>query len=57
MQFYNMLSLDDYRGMIIVGFVFQNLFEDTLGVISNTQILICRYLEEQSPSLGSEQCK
>ena len=35
-------SLDDYRGMIIVGFVFQNFFEETLGVISNTWILICR---------------
>ena len=34
--------LDDYRGMIIVGFVFQNLFEETLGVISNTWILIFR---------------
>ena len=35
-------SRDDYRGMIIAGLVFQNLFEETLGVISNMWILICR---------------
>ena len=34
----------DYCGVcrIIVGFVFENIFEETLGVISNTWILICR---------------
>ena len=41
-DFTGCFSLDDYRGMIIVGFVFQNLFEETLGVINNTWILICR---------------
>ena len=32
-------------------------FEETLSVISNTWILICRQLNEQFPSLGNEQCK
>ena len=35
-------SMDGKRGRVIVEFVFQNLFEEILGVISKTWVLICR---------------
>ena len=35
-------SMDSKRRRIIIEFVFQNLFEETLGVTSKTWILICR---------------
>ena len=35
-------SMDSCRRRIIIGFVFQNLFEETLVVIGKTWILICR---------------